>query len=58
MEKIIAKLDKCSIETLKEMETALMDDHRDGTEIVMGAVMDALMDRMGEDEFVAFADNL
>ena len=58
MEKIIAKLDKCSTDTLKEMAAALMNNYRDGTDIVMDAVMDALMDRMDEEEFIAFADNL
>jgi hypothetical protein len=56
-QKIQATLNKQTTKQLQEMAKALMDDHREGTDYVMNAVLDVLMERMG-DEFEEFAEAL
>lgn len=58
MEKIIAKVQPLNVKTLKEMATKLNQDLSTEASIVLDAVMDALMGKMEENEFVAFADSL
>jgi hypothetical protein len=58
MEKIIAKLLPLKVETLKEMAQALMVDMRDGTDIVLSAVLNRLEEVMPESEFCQFCVEL
>src|ERR1700744_6385690 len=58
MNKIAAKVSKLSTEMLKDMAAKLNDDFRDGADLVQSAVLDALMARLPEAEFVAFCDSL
>lgn len=57
-QQIEAKIAKLSTEALKDMAIKLYADVRDGAEIVLSAVLDALMARMPEDEFVTFCDQV
>lgn len=57
-QKINARVAGLSIVTLKDMAGKLMNDQRAGTEIVLSAVMDSLMARMPEADFVAFCESL
>jgi hypothetical protein len=57
-QKINARVASLSVATLKDMAGKLMNDQRAGTEIVLSAVMDALMARMPEAEFVSFCEVL
>ena len=58
MEAIKAKVQECSVDTLKEMAQALMSDHRDGADLVQNVVLDELMVRLPEVDFVAFCEAL
>ena len=53
-QKITSKIEARSTASLREMATALYSDVRDGSEIVLAAVLDALMTRMSDADFVAF----
>ncbi len=53
-----AKIAKLSTEALKDMVLKLHADMRDGAEIALSAVLDALMNRLPEDDFVAFCDQV
>ncbi len=57
-QKIDAKIAKLSVPALKDMAAKLMVDQRDGSEIVLSAVMASLMRRMPETDFVAFCEAL
>lgn len=56
MEKIEAKVAALSTKTLKEMVAQLFNDSRDGSEIVLSAVLNALEKRLPEAEFVAMCE--
>lgn len=56
MDKINAKVFALPLKTLKEMAIALFNDDRDGSEIVLSAVLSALQVKLPEVEFVAFCD--
>jgi DNA-directed RNA polymerase specialized sigma24 family protein len=58
MEKITAKITGLTTEMLKDMAARLTDDFRDGADLVQSAVLDALMSRLPEAEFVAFCEAL
>ena len=55
---IAAKLLPLKVETLKEMAQALMVDMRDGTDIVLSAVLNRLEEVMPESEFCQFCVEL
>lgn len=57
-QKINTKVDALSTPTLKDMAGKLMASDRDGSEIVLSAVLDALMGRLPEAEFVTFCEGL
>lgn len=57
-QKLTAKIAGLSVATLQDMAAKLIVDQREGTEIVLSAVMDALMARMPEAKFVAFCEAL
>ena len=57
-QKLTARISGLSITTLKDMAAKLMNDQRAGTEIVLSAVMDSLMGRLPEAEFVSFCEAL
>jgi len=44
--------------SLRDMARRLQHDHRDGAEVVLSAVLDALMARLSESAFVAFCAEL
>ena len=56
--KLTAKIEAQSTDALKDMASKLMADMRDGAEIVLSAVLDALMVRLPEDQFVALCEKL
>lgn len=58
MEKIMAKVQPLSIKVLKEMAIKLNQDLSSEATIVLDAVLEVLMGKVSEDEFVAFADSL
>lgn len=58
MDKIAAKVSDLPVRSLKEMAAALFTDTREGTEIVLSAVLASLETRMPEAEFVAFCGEL
>ena len=58
MEAINAKVANLSEATLKEMAIALFNDVRDGSEIVLSAVLDRLMAIMTEAAFVDFCEGI
>lgn len=58
MTKIEAKVSTLPLNNLKEMAQMLFSDVRDGSEIVLSAVLDRLMVIMPESEFVAFCQEL
>jgi hypothetical protein len=58
MDKINAKVAGMPISTLKEMAVKLFSDQREGTEIVLSAVLNALEARMPEKEFVEFCEGI
>jgi hypothetical protein len=58
MEKIIAKISPLSVKALKELAVKLNGDLSTEASIVLDAIMDTLMNRMPEDEFVSFCDTL
>lgn len=58
MDKIVAKVTAQKTDTLKEMAASLYVDMREGADIVLSAVLDALMARMPEADFVAFCEKL
>lgn len=58
MDKLTAKISTLTTEMLKDMAIRLNSDFRDGADLVQSAVMDALMARMPEAEFVQFCDAL
>lgn len=56
--KLNAKIARLSVAMLKEMAANLQNDHRDGTDVLLSAVLDALMGRLPDDEFIAFCEAL
>lgn len=56
MDKISAKVSALPTKALKEMAIALFNDTREGSEIVLSAVLSALEAKLPETEFVAFCD--
>lgn len=54
---IKATINSQPTDALKEMAVHLMNDFREGTDVVMNEILDVLMERMGDD-FEAFAENL
>lgn len=54
---IKATINNQSTDALKEMAIHLMNDFREGTDVVMNEILDVLMERMG-DEFEEFAEAL
>lgn len=58
VEQIAAKVSAQSTKSLKEMAHALATDTRDGVDLVLSAVLDALMARLPEAEFISLCDAL
>jgi hypothetical protein len=58
MEAIAARTESLSIAKLQEMAQLLNDDFREGADMVMSAVINALEAKMPEAEFVAFCEAL
>jgi len=56
MEKIEAKVAALPTKTLKEMVVKLFNDTREGSEIVLSAVLNTLEKRLPEAEFVALCE--
>lgn len=56
MDKINAKVSALPVKTLKEMAVKLFNDTREGSEIVLSAVLTALEAKIPEADFVAFCD--
>lgn len=57
-EKLNAKVAALGTDALKEMAGKLMRDTREGTEIVLSAVLGTLMVRLPEAEFVSMCEGL
>lgn len=57
-QKLTSKIASQKTEALKEMAAALYADMRDGADLVFSAVLDALMARLPEDDFVAFCEKM
>jgi hypothetical protein len=57
-EKFAAKIQSQSVSSLKEMAKKLFADTREGADMVFSAVLDALMNRIPEDEFIAFCEEM
>jgi hypothetical protein len=53
-----SKIEAKSTDALKDMAMKLMADMRDGVEIVLSAVLDVLMVRMPEGEFVDLCEKM
>lgn len=58
MEKMIAKLQTVKTSQLKEMAVLLEKDLSREADIVSNAVLDVLIARLPEEEFVEFCDSL
>ncbi len=58
MDKIITKIASQKTEALMEMAVMLYSDMRDEADIVLNAVLDALMARLPEAEFVDFCSKM
>lgn len=58
MEAITAKIANLGTATLKDMAAKLVNDFRDGSDLVLSAVLDRLMVVLPEAEFVAFCEAL
>lgn len=58
MEKIITKLEALSVPSLKDMATKLMVDTRPEADVVMSALLDVLMLKTSEADFVSFCEML
>lgn len=58
IEAIRSKIETQDTATLKDMARQLVEDFRDGVDLVLDEVLTALGKRMGEDEFVAFCDTI
>jgi len=56
MDKIATKVSALPVNSLKEMAVMLFNDSREGSEIVLSAVLAELEAKMPETEFVAFCD--
>lgn len=57
-QKFTATIEAQNTSSLKEMAVKLFSDTRDGAELVFSAVLDVLMNRLPEDEFVAFCEEM
>lgn len=57
-EKLNAKVAALNTEALKDMAGKLMRDTREGSEIVLSAVLDTLIGRLPEAEFVKLCEGL
>lgn len=57
-QKLTTKIDSQKTSALKEMAIALYTDMRDGADIVFSAVLDVLMARLPEEEFVDFCEKM
>ena len=55
---INARLENLSISELGEMAARLVNDYRDGAEIVLSAVMNTLESKMPEADFIRFCEKL
>lgn len=58
MEAIISKIKNMSVESLKEMALKVNEDLSSEAGIVLGAILEVLIGKMNEDDFVAFAETL
>jgi hypothetical protein len=58
MDKLAGKTEALSVEMLKEMISELVNDFRDGADLVLSACMAALSAKLPEDEYVAFLDGV
>lgn len=58
MNKLTAKIKNIETKTLKEVASLLMDNFEDGSGLTFDAVMAELEERMPEEEYVLFCDNL
>lgn len=56
MKSIIAKIETLSVETIKDMIVKLIDDARDEAGIVLDAALDALREKVGDEEFQDFCN--
>ena len=52
------KIESQDTATLKDMARQLVEDFRDGVDLVLDEVLTALGKRMSESEFVAFCDTI
>lgn len=52
------QIEKFSTEELKNQAASLMSNLEDGADFVMDLIMDVLIERMPEDEFVSFCDTI
>ena len=58
IEAIRNKIESQDTSTLKDIARKLVEDFRDGVDLVLDEVLTALSKRMSEDEFVAFCDTI
>lgn len=58
IEAIRNKIESQDADTLKDMARQLVEDFRDGVDLVLDEVLTALCKRMSEAEFVAFCDTI
>ena len=58
IEAIRNKIESQDTATLKDIARQLVEDFRDGVDLVLDEVLTALIKRMSEDEFVAFCDTI
>lgn len=56
--KLTAKIEAQTTASLKDMAAKLYGDMRDGADMVFSAVLDVLMIRLPEEQFVAFCEKL
>jgi hypothetical protein len=57
-QKLTAKVSSLNVAMLKDMAKKLIADTRAEADIVLSATLDALMNKMPEDQFVAFCEEL
>ena len=58
MEEIKSKAETLTIEQLKDGIVSLANDFQDGADIVFGVLLDVLMARVSESDFLEFCDDL
>jgi hypothetical protein len=58
MEAIKAKVAGLTVAQLQEMASLLMNDYREGADLIFQVVLNALETRMASADFVAFSETL